>query len=217
MIVPGELVVKGALDTAFSILQTNVTGYVSVIFGLFTQSEQAKIANWLSGITLSPTIGYMSSNIQVKPVIAITTESEQEITSQQFIGSGLVSVAADMSLGTLYQEIYSTPYRSIYAVHLQAPTQGQLYWLQILVKWGLLSSRHWMEINELLYNTQVTATGLVPVNEDALQDNPVNYERVVLLTGDHIDSWMPAPATSPATVESVTLTVEPQEYTFQVG
>lgn len=214
MLVPGELVVKGAIDYAFqNLLAGNVPAYASDIFSMFSAAEQTKIQSWLTSTTFSPMIGYPQMPLKL-PVIYVTSESEEEDISRQPIGGGFADVMYSNNGTPTYQQRFASYFRSVYSVHLMIDGQRELYWLQLLVKWALLASRFWMESNELLLNTNITSTGLLPVDESALKDVPVAYQRAILVTGDHVDS-----VTMPATTEvitSVSLTTTPVEYQFSV-
>lgn len=211
MIFPGEVVVKAALDAGLSLFAGDPSFYVSDIYSAFSSAEQAEVQSWLGKVTLSPAIGYPETNIQ-PPAILITTEAEEEIPGRQVIGSEAATVLGSSASSTPYQHLQTTYFRSVYSVHLLGPNQRQLLWLQMLVKWCLLMERVFMEQTFGLLNVALSATGLIPVEERVLRETPYNYERAVIVTGEHFDSYQLSPSSSLVTSTSVTL--EPQSFNF---
>jgi len=211
MIFPGELVVKGALDAGLSLLQGNTAFYTSDIFSLFTSDEQTAIQAWLSAVTISPMTALPQTNLQM-PLVVVQLESQEEIRDSQWISSQGVMILGSQSQGTDAQNILATPFRSVYAVHIQTPNQRELLWLQMILKWCLLMEREWMETQMGLMNAQISASGLLPLDESTTRDTPTQYERVLVVTGDHVDSYQYSPSSTYVTSTSVSLT--PQSFTF---
>lgn len=190
----GEQPIIDALTAAFAYFQANLSTLVPDIFAYASAAHQTEIANLYANHQVIIQGGYPQQEIQ-GPVVTVTMEPEQE--TQQFVNqqTGVLTTT-----GTSVAEGNATSFRSAYHCHCFGINYNAVLWLQALVKWALLFKRQPLMASVtagglptgFFTEQSLSASGLSSI-PNGLGDSVFPFERVVILTASHIDTWSNEP------------------------